>query len=78
MVLDAFKHSAKVKSETELTERESEILGMLSDGLVKKEIAAALFVAPTTIDYHLRSIYQKLQVNSQAGAVGKAMRKGLI
>ena len=78
MVLDAFKHKSALGSDSDLNEREADILRLLSDGMVKKEIAATLHVATVTVDYYLRNIYQKLQVHSQAGAVGKAMRKGLI
>ena len=78
MVLDAFKHKSVLSSDSDLNERETDILRLLSDGMVKKEIAATLHIAAVTVDYYLRSIYQKLQVHSQAGAVGKAMRKGLI
>lgn len=78
MVLDAFKHRSARGVPSELNERETEVLRQLSDGLVKKEIASALNVATVTVDYYLRNIYYKLQVNSQAGAVGKAIRRGLI
>ncbi|CAA6679657.1 MULTISPECIES: response regulator transcription factor [unclassified Lentimonas] len=78
MVLDAFQHTAPKSAESNLNEKEIAVLSMLSDGMVKKEIAASLNIATVTVDYYLRSIYQKLQVNSQAGAVGKALRKGLI
>jgi DNA-binding NarL/FixJ family response regulator len=78
MVLKAFKHVPPNDSTTELSERESEILTRLSDGKVRKEISQELHIAPVTVDYHLRSVYSKLQVNSQAGAVAKAIRKGLI
>jgi DNA-binding NarL/FixJ family response regulator len=78
MVLDAFKHTSSHSGESDLNERETEVLRLLSDGMVKKEVAATLHIANVTVDYYLRSIYQKLQVHSQAGAVGKAIRKGLI
>lgn len=61
-----------------LSEREVEILEMLANGDIRKQIATKLYVAPTTVDYHLRSIYVKLQVNSAAGAVAKALRDRLI
>lgn len=78
MMLDAFQHLPTASADNNLNEREINILLLLSEGMVKKEIAASLSVATVTVDYHLRSIYQKLQVHSQAGAVGKAMRKGFI
>lgn len=77
-VLESFKESPAKFPREELNEREIEILKMLADGGTRKEIAAAMNVAVTTIDYHLRSIYVKLQVHSTAGAVGKALRDRLI
>jgi DNA-binding NarL/FixJ family response regulator len=78
MVLKAFKHVPFNDSTNELSEREREILTKLADGKVRKEVSQELHIAPVTVDYHLRNVYNKLQVNSQAGAVGKAIRKGLI
>lgn len=78
MVLKAFKHITPPSNESELNEREVQILNGLAEGRVKKEIASDLHIATHTVDYHLRNVYTKLQVNSQAGAVGKALRKGLI
>lgn len=78
MVLNTFKHVPAATKSEELSEREIEILRLLADGMSMKEIGGNLYIARSTVDYHLRAIYQKLQVHSQAGAVGKAMRKGLI
>ncbi len=78
MVLETFQRFPRPSGDDGLNKREIEVLKLLSDGLIKKEIADQLNIATTTVDYHLRSIYQKLQVHSLAGAVGKAMRRGLI
>ncbi len=78
MVLEAFKHKFSKQNDGKLSERETDILRLLSDGFINKEIADKLCISPSTVDYHLRSIYKKLQVNSQAGAVGIALRNGLI
>jgi len=78
MVLDVVKEAFPSDGGVELTEREVEVLTMLADGSIRKEVASQLSLAPTTVDFHLRSIYQKLQVNSHAGAVAAAIRKGLI
>lgn len=78
MVLAAFKRKSSLQNTGQLSERETDILRLLADGFINKEIADQQHIAPSTVDYHLRSIYKKLQVNSQAGAVGTAMRKGLI
>jgi DNA-binding CsgD family transcriptional regulator len=38
---------------------------MLSDGRTTKETAVALFLSPKTVEYHLRHVYQKLQIRSR-------------
>ena len=60
----------------DLTERERDILRLLVEGLLKKEIAHRLDISFHTVDSHLRNIYTKLHVNSQTGAVAKALREG--
>lgn len=61
-----------------LTERERDILHLMVEGLIKKEIADRLDISFHTVDTHLRNIYEKLHVNTQTGAVAKAVREGLV
>lgn len=61
-----------------LTSREREVLDYMADGLSQKEIAATLFLSPSTINGHVQHIYQKLHVNSGSAAVAKALREHLI
>ena len=61
-----------------LTDREKEMLAGLSDGDSYGSIADSLFISVDTVRYHIRNIYQKLQVHTQSAAVSKAIRKGLI
>ena len=49
-----------------LTSQEIRIARMLGKGATTKEAAAALFLSPKTVEYHLRHIYQKLQIRSRA------------
>jgi LuxR family maltose regulon positive regulatory protein len=71
--------SQKQTSETEwiepLSERELEVLQLISDGLTNKEIASRLYLSLNTIKAHTRTIYSKLGVNSRTKAVvrGKAL-----
>ena len=51
---------------TELTPQELQIALRIADGLTTREAAAALFLSPKTIEYHLRNIYRKLVVSSRA------------
>ncbi len=62
----------------DLSEREIEVLEQLAEGLSVKEIAARLAISRATAAFHLGNIYQKLNVQSQTGAVAKALRSGII
>lgn len=61
-----------------LSEREKEILQLLSEGLEYRDIAARLYISPNTVKKHTISIYQKLHVNSKAQALRIAYTRGLI
>lgn len=61
-----------------LTGREQDILRLMADGLIKKEIAEKLDISVHTVSTHLRSVYEKLHVNTNTGAVAKALREGII
>ena len=60
-----------------LTPRELETLTLISDGLVKKEIAIRLNISFATVDTHIRHIYEKLDVKNAPSAVRKAFKLGL-
>jgi DNA-binding NarL/FixJ family response regulator len=62
----------------DLTPHEERILRLLVEGHSKKTAAAALGVSYHTISFHVRSIYEKLQVHSKSEAVAKALRQRLI
>lgn len=67
----------KVTLEKDLSEREMEVLELLGEGLVKKEIASELNISVTTVADHVRHIYEKLEVQNAPSAVNKAHRLGL-
>jgi DNA-binding NarL/FixJ family response regulator len=80
-VLDAFAMIEPAQAGTDdyhLTEREREILRLLADGLVKKEIATALGISVHTVSTHMQRVYDKLHVSTNTGAVAKALRERLI
>lgn len=54
-----------------LTNREIEILALLSKGLMYKEIAAQIFLSPETVRKHVYHIYEKLHVSNRVAAVNK-------
>lgn len=61
-----------------LSGREIEVLKELAAGLSVKEIASRLNISTRTAKFHLSNIYEKLKVQSQSGAVAKALRARII
>lgn len=76
-LLRAFDEQKKADSKL-LSERENEVLTLLAEGNGYKQISEKLFISPHTVRYHIRNIYEKLNVNSQTAAIALAMKKGLI
>ncbi len=76
MILDVFRKIPKPPPEAKLTERESEILCMLADGKIKKEVAGLLGISYYTVDTHVKRIYKKLQVNNLSGAIARMTQTG--
>lgn len=60
-----------------LSERELEILMLVKEGLSSKAIAEELFIAPSTIHWHIHNIYTKLNVHNRTQAVDKAVKLNL-
>ena len=58
-----------------LTEREKEILDLLSQGYLYKEIAEELFISKLTVKKHIHNIYEKLQVQNRTEALNRARLK---
>lgn len=61
-----------------LTARELEVLRLVADGLTGSQIAARLFISPSTVKAHVRNVREKLGVHDRAAAVAESMRRGLI
>ena len=61
-----------------LTDRELEILGKLVQGRSYNVIASELFISVDGVRYHLRHIYEKLQVSTRAEAVARGLKEHLI
>lgn len=61
-----------------LTRMELVILNWLALGKTNNEIACITSISPTTVDYHLRQIFRKLEANSKQLAVVKGIKYGLI
>lgn len=63
---------------TELTEREMEVLRLLAAGKSNKDIAEELMISTNTTKAHVGSIIQKLAVDDRTQAALKAVREGLV
>lgn len=57
-----------------LTEREQQTLQLIADGFSNKEIARALGISAETVKWHLKQLYEKLQVNGRIQAVNQARK----
>lgn len=78
-VLAYFHAQQKTKEiATVLSQRETEVLQALSEGLSDKAIAEKLFISIPTVRFHLKNIYAKLHVSSRSEAVVKAMKERLL
>ena len=75
VVASFYDISKENKELQKLSEREKEILNLLSKGLRYKEIADTLFLSTETVRTHIRNIYEKLQVNSRTEALNKTFPK---
>jgi DNA-binding NarL/FixJ family response regulator len=62
----------------DLTPHERRILGMLVEGHNYKTAAVALGVSVNTVSFHVRHVYEKLQVHSRSDAVAKALRERIV
>lgn len=74
MVVESFKKAPQ----SILTERETQVITMLSQGSSYKSIAIKLDISVNTIKYHIKNIYDKLQVHSKEDAIQEASKRNLI
>jgi DNA-binding NarL/FixJ family response regulator len=70
--------SIQINELSPLSPRESTVLKLLSQGKTYSSIASALDLSNETVKTHLKNIYKKLNVNSKAQAIQKAMEEQLV
>lgn len=69
---------AEYLGDENVTDRELEVLRMIRDGNRNKEIAAALHISETTVNFHVRNLVEKLSANDRTHAVAIALKRGLL
>jgi len=79
----SFKEETTIVSNEEnllsyLTQREEEVLDLLTQGVTYKGVAGKLFISETTVKTHVNNIFQKLQVNDRTQAVLYAINNGFM
>ncbi len=72
------KKEQKTRQAIQLTERELEVLNLISDGLKSQEIAEKLFISERTVEAHRGNIMKKLQAKNMAELIKKAITLGLL
>lgn len=77
-VVNLFREFHPVSASYDLTPQERQLLKLLVEGHHKKTAADAMGISFHTVSFHLRNIYEKLQVHSKSEAVVKALREHLV
>lgn len=85
MLLKTFRRHDEVNENEEtgaavpaLSERESDVLKLVAQGYVNKEIAARLGIGTATVSTHIKNLYRKLSVHTRVQVVKVAQERGLI
>ena len=63
---------------SELTNRELEVLKLLASGLNSKEISEQLFISTNTVEYHRKQLLRKTESRNVAQLIGNASRRGIL
>lgn len=75
-ILGEFSRPREADTLSRLSSRESEVLGLLGQGLTNREIGERLHLAEKTVKHHMTSILQKLHVRSRTEAALMSVRRG--
>ena len=63
---------------SELTNRELEVLKLLASGLNSKVISEQLFISTNTVEYHRKQLLRKTESRNVAELIGNAYRRGIL
>lgn len=65
-------------NEIYISPREKEVLALIAEGLVNKEIADRLFISVTTVDSHRKNLLLKFNVSNTAALIAEAFKRGYL
>jgi len=71
-------HKLKGEKNEELTDREIEILELLTEGMNNQDMANQLYISENTVKNHIRSILVKLSAQNRTHALVKALKKEIV
>lgn len=78
-ILGEYRHAGRLRADADrLTDREVEVLSLVTTGLRNKEIAATLGITENTAKFHLKNILEKLHAESRVELATRALREGLV
>ena len=76
--LESGPATAPATAQDLLSPRETEVLGLVAEGLTDQEVAQRLYLSPRTVGQHLSSVYRKLEVKSRTAATHEATERGIL
>jgi DNA-binding NarL/FixJ family response regulator len=77
-MIERIRNTNQISGPNLLTEKESEVIRLIAEGMTTKEIALHIGMAERTVELHITNIYKKLGVNSRASAIRWASENGII
>ena len=77
-ILQEFAGQKQVVSDSRLSEREQEVLQLISQGSSNKKISESLYLSESTVKNHLRNILDKLHLQNRMQLIAFAYKNGLV
>lgn len=77
-ILNSHEENSVTKGANDLTKREIEVLALITQGLLNKEIAQKLFISEKTVKNHVSNIFKKIGVNDRTQAAVFAIKNSIV